>query len=166
MRRAKEHASISFRETSVAGNRAILLIEDNPSDIELTKRALKRGHIASEIIVAEDGEEALDYLFGTGRHAGHDPPELPAIVLLDLKLPKISGLEVLRRIRAHVRTRRLPVIILTTSREDEDLGACYDHGANSYVVKPVDFSRFQRAIEQLGSYWLVINEAPPDVKES
>jgi CheY-like chemotaxis protein len=147
----------------VADNRAILLIEDNPSDIELTKRALKRGHVDNEIIVAEDGEEALDYLFGTGRHIGPNPPDLPAIVLLDLKLPKVSGLEVLRRIREHARTRRLPVIILTTSREEEDLGASYDHGANSYVVKPVDFSRFQQAIEQLGLYWLVINEAPPDV---
>ena len=147
----------------MAGNRSILLIEDNPSDIELTKRALKRGHIVNEIIVAEDGEEALDYLFGTGSHLGTNLPELPAIVLLDLKLPKIPGLEVLRRIREHTRTRRLPVIILTTSREEEDLGASYDRGANSYVVKPVDYSRFQQASEQLGLYWLVINEAPPDV---
>ena len=147
----------------MANNKAIFLIEDNPSDIELTKRALKRGHVGNEIIVAEDGEEALDYLFGTGRHIGPNLPELPAIVLLDLKLPKVSGLEVLRRIREHARTRRLPVIILTTSREEGDLGASYDHGANSYVVKPVDFSRFQQAIEQLGLYWLVINEAPPDV---
>jgi two-component system response regulator len=146
------------------GNKAILPIEDNPSDIGLTKRALERGRIANEIIVAEDGQEALDYLFCTGRHAGRDATDLPAIALLDLKLPKISGLEVLRKIREDARTRRLPVVILTTSREEKDLAAGYDGGANSYVVKPVDFKHFQQAIEQLGLYWLVINEAPPQPK--
>lgn len=147
-------------------NRPILLIEDNASDIELTKRALKRGRVTNEIVVAHDGEEALEYLFSSGRYSGRDPADLPAIALLDLKLPKMSGLEVLRRIRENGRTRRLPVIILTTSREEQDLADSYDNGANSYVVKPVDFSHFQHAIEQLGLYWLATNEAPPAVKDS
>lgn len=144
-------------------NRPILLIEDNPSDIDLTKRALARGRVANELVVAEDGEEALDYLFGAGRWAGRDAAELPALALLDLKLPKVPGLEVLRRIRGDARTRRLPVVILTSSREEQDLAAGYDRGANSYVAKPVDFKQFQLAIENLGLYWLVLNEPPPKV---
>jgi len=139
----------------------ILLIEDNPSDIDLTKRAFLKARIANELVVVEDGEEALDYLFGTGGHVGRDPADLPAVALLDLKLPKVGGLEVLKRIRADVRTRRLPVVILTTSREESDIAAGYDRGANSYVPKPVDFVDFQQAIEQLGLYWLLLNEAPP-----
>jgi two-component system response regulator len=141
-----------------------LLVEDNPSDVELTRRALEKRRIANELIVAEDGEDALDYLFGTGRHAGRDTSELPAVTLLDLKLPKVPGLEVLRRIRADARTRRLPVIILTSSREEQDVGAGYDLGVNSYMVKPVDFVQFQNGIEQLGTYWLVWNEPPPKVR--
>jgi two-component system response regulator len=149
----------------VSANRPILLVEDNPSDIDLTRRALEKGRIVNELVVAEDGEEALEYLFGSGRHAGRDTSKLPAVALLDLKLPKIPGLEVLRRIRADARTRRLPVIILTSSREEQDVGTGYDLGVNSYIVKPVDFTRFQHAIEQLGLYWLVLNEPPPPVKE-
>jgi len=145
-------------------SKRILLIEDNPSDIDLTKRALEKARIANELVVAEDGEEALDYLFGLGSYAGRDPGDLPAIALLDLKLPKIRGLDVLYRIRADSRTRRLPVVILTTSREETDIAAGYEGGANSYVPKPVDFVRFQQVIEQLGLYWLILNEAPPRIK--
>src|SRR5208282_1219643 len=141
-------------------NKAILLIEDNPSDVELTKRALKRGRIANELVVAENGEEALAYLMGDGSEDGR-ASELPTLTLLDLKLPKIPGLEVLRRIRADARTRRLPVVILTTSTEEQDLAAGYDLGVNSYIRKPVDFNQFARCIEQLGLYWLVLNEPPP-----
>ena len=141
-------------------NKAILLIEDNPSDVELTKRALKRGRIANKLVVAEDGEEALAWLMGDGSEAGR-ASALPALTLLDLKLPKIPGLEVLRRIRADARTRRLPVVILTTSIEEQDLAASYDLGVNSYIRKPVDFKQFARSIEQLGLYWLVLNEPPP-----
>lgn len=141
-------------------NKAILLIEDNPSDVELTKRALKRGRIANKLVVAEDGEEALAWLMGDGSEAGRTSA-LPALTLLDLKLPKIPGLEVLRRIRADARTRRLPVVILTTSIEEQDLAASYDLGVNSYIRKPVDFKQFARSIEQLGLYWLVLNEPPP-----
>jgi len=149
----------------VHANKTILLVEDNPSDIDLTRRALEKGRIANELIVAEDGEEALDYLLGQGRYEGRDTSDLPAVVLLDLKLPKIPGLEVLRRIRADARTRRLPVTILTSSREEQDVGAGYDLGVNSYIVKPVDFTQFQHGIEQLGLYWLILNEPPPKVKE-
>jgi CheY-like chemotaxis protein len=148
----------------VKSNRPILLIEDNPSDIDLTRRALEKGRISNELIVAEDGSEALDYLFGTGRFAGRNPADTPALALLDLKLPKISGLDVLRRIRADSRTRRLPVVILTTSREEQDVASGYDLGISGYVVKPVDFMQFQEAIRQLGLYWLVLNEPPPNVK--
>ena len=139
----------------------ILLIEDNPSDIDLTKRAFRKASIANELVVVEDGEEALHYLFGEGTYSDRNSAELPAVALLDLKLPKVPGLEVLRRIRQDKRTSRLPVVILTTSREEQDVAACYDGKANSFVVKPVDFKQFQQAIEQLGLYWLVINEAPP-----
>jgi two-component system response regulator len=145
-------------------SKVILLVEDNPSDVGLTQRALARARIANDMIVAEDGEEALDYLWGTGLHAGRDAGDLPAVVLLDLKLPGISGLEVLRRIRGDDRTRRVPVVILTTSKEEQDVAAGYDLGVNSYVRKPVDFNQFAAAVEQLGLYWLVLNECPPPAK--
>jgi two-component system response regulator len=136
----------------------ILLVEDNPDDEALTVRALKRNHIANEVAVARDGLEALDYLFGTGAHAGRDPAVLPAMVLLDLKLPKLDGLGVLRRIRADDRTRRLPVVILTTSGEERDLSEGYGAGANSFIQKPVDYTQFTEVVRQLGLYWLVLNK--------
>jgi CheY-like chemotaxis protein len=145
-------------------DKTILLIEDNPSDIELTRRALEKGHILNELVVASDGQEALDYLFGTGAHAGRDTSDLPTLTLLDLKLPKVSGLDVLRRIRAEVSTRRMPVVILTSSREEQDMAASYDLGVNSYIRKPVDFEHFVQSVAQLGLYWLVLNEEPPKVK--
>jgi two-component system response regulator len=145
-------------------SKIILLVEDNPSDIELTRRALNKSHVANDLIVAEDGQEALDYLFGVGAHAGRDVTLLPTLVLLDLKLPRVDGLEVLRRIRSDERTRRLPVVILTTSREEQDIAACYDLGVNSYIRKPVDFAQFAEAVQHLGLYWLVLNEPPPQVK--
>jgi two-component system, response regulator len=141
--------------------KVILLVEDNPSDVALTQRALAKSRIANELVVAEDGQEALDYLWGTGVRAGQALPELPALILLDLKLPLLDGLEVLRRIRADERTRRLPVVILTTSREEQDVAQSYDLGANSYIRKPVDFMQFVQSIEHLGLYWLVMNEPPP-----
>lgn len=145
-------------------DKTILLIEDNPSDIDLTQRALKKGHILNELVVASDGQEALDYLFGMGAYAGRDTSDLPALTLLDLKLPKVSGLDVLRRIRAEAITRRMPVVILTSSREEQDMAASYDLGVNSYIRKPVDFERFVQSVGQLGLYWLVLNEEPPKVK--
>lgn len=141
----------------------ILLVEDNPSDIELTERALEINRIANPLVVVEDGQAAVDYLFGTGAFADRDTREQPALTLLDLKLPKLDGIEVLRRLRADPRTRRLPVVILTSSKEQEDLAAGYDLGVNSYIRKPVDFAQFTEAIRQLGLYWLVLNEAPPSV---
>ena len=143
------------------GQKVILLIEDNPSDVDLTRRALEKGHIANQMVVARDGKEALDYLWGEGAWAGRDVSDLPAVTLLDLKLPKLPGLEVLRRVRGDSRTRRLPVVILTSSKEEQDLAAGYDLGANSYIRKPVDFEQFTEAIEHLGLYWLVWNEGPP-----
>ncbi len=143
-------------------NRAILLVEDNPDDEELTTLALRESGIVNQIAVARDGEEALDWLFGRGRHVGRDPAELPQVVLLDLKLPKIDGLEVLAAIRADERTRTLPVVVLTSSREDRDLVESYRLGCNSYVRKPVDFQQFLDAARQLGLYWLVLNEVPGD----
>jgi two-component system response regulator len=147
-------------------SKTILLIEDNPSDIALTERALDRSRIANALVIAEDGQEALDYLFGQGAHAGRDPSDQPLLTLLDLKLPKIGGLEVLRTIRADPRTRRLPVVILTSSNEEQDVAASYDLGINSYIRKPVDFNQFARSVEQLGLYWLVLNEPPPSVPEA
>ncbi|MEI8173869.1 MAG: response regulator [Deltaproteobacteria bacterium] len=141
--------------------KTILLVEDNPSDVDLTKRALTKARIANELVVADDGQEALDYLFGTGHYAGRDTAPLLALVLLDLKLPKVDGLEVLKRIRADARTKRLPVVILTSSKEEQDIATGYDLGANSYIRKPVDFSQFAEAIANLGMYWLVLNEPPP-----
>ncbi|MDO9532398.1 MAG: response regulator [Deltaproteobacteria bacterium] len=142
-------------------DKIILLVEDNPSDIGLTKRALKKHRITNELVVAENGQEALDFLFGAGAHAGRNVTDLPTVVLLDLKLPKLSGLEVLRRIRDNPRTRRLPVVILTTSKDEHDIITSYDLGANSYIRKPVDFHQFAEALRQLGLYWLVLNEPPP-----
>ena len=141
--------------------KTILLVEDNPDDVALTIRAFEKNNIANRIVVAEDGVEALDFLFGTGRHAGRDTSEMPALVLLDLKLPKIDGLEVLRRLRADERTKLLPIVILTSSKEEHDLVNGYALGANSYVRKPVDFNQFMEAARNLGLYWLVLNEAPP-----
>lgn len=142
-------------------DKPILLVEDNPDDEALTIHALKSNKIGNVVIVARNGVEALDYLFATGEHAGRDAQKLPAVVLLDLKLPKIDGLEVLRRIRADARTQLLPVVILTSSTEDEDRLKGYTLGANSYVRKPVDFDEFVRAAGQLGLYWLLLNESPP-----
>lgn len=139
----------------------ILLVEDNPDDEELTLRALKHNHILNEVIVVHDGGEALDYLFSTGEFSGRDPSLLPQVILLDLKLPRISGLEVLERVRAEDRTKLIPVVILTSSSEEEDIINGYKLGANSYVRKPVDFKGFTEAIQQLGLYWLLINEPPP-----
>lgn len=141
----------------------ILLVEDNPSDIGLTRRALGKNAIRNELVVAEDGQEALDYLFGEGKYAGRDVSELPVLVLLDLNLPRVGGHEVLKRIRADSRTRRMPVVILTSSKEQEDIARGYDYGTNSYIRKPVDFHEFSEVIRQLGLYWLVINERPPKV---
>ena len=142
----------------------ILLVEDNPSDVKLTKRALEQNKITNELIVAEDGAEGLDYLFATGRYAGRNIRDLPAVVLLDLKLPKIEGLEVLKQIRANEFTRLLPVVILTLSNQEEDMIASYNLGANSYIRKPVDFKQFTEAVRMLGMYWLLLNEPPPPVK--
>jgi two-component system response regulator len=142
-------------------DKIILLVEDNPDDEALTVRALKKHNVVNKIVVARDGVEALDYLFGTGAHAGRDMDVMPQVVLLDLKLPKLDGLEVLKRIRADPRTELLPVIILTSSKEEQDLINGYKQGANSYVRKPVDFEQFTKAIQQLKLYWLVVNEPPP-----
>ena len=141
-------------------NRIILLVEDNPDDVELTLRALKQNNITNKIVVARDGVEALDYLFCTGTFAGRDPSILPQVVLLDLKLPRVDGLEVLRRVREEQRTRFLPVVILTSSKEEQDLINGYSLGANSYIRKPVDFKQFTEAVRNLGLYWLLLNEVP------
>ncbi len=140
--------------------KAILLIEDNPSDVGLTERALKKSNITNPLVVAGDGQEGLDYLFCEGAHAGRADSAPPVLVLLDLKLPRLDGLEVLRRIRADPRSHRVPVVILTSSREEQDIAAGYDLGVNSYIRKPVDFHKFADVIRQLGLYWLVINESP------
>ena len=139
----------------------ILVVEDNPDDEALTVRALKKSNIMNEVVVARDGVEALDYLFGEGAYAGRDITEMPQVVLLDLKLPKLDGLGLLRRLRADARTKLLPVVILTSSNEEQDRISSYDLGANSYVRKPVDFKQFSEAARQLGLYWLVLNESPP-----
>jgi len=139
---------------------SILLVEDTEDDIVLTRRALKKNKLTNPLVVARDGQEALDYLLGT-EAAPHDPDEMPAMILLDLQLPKVDGLEVLRRLRAEPRTRLLPIIILTSSREERDLVDGYTNGANSYIRKPVDFDQFSEAVRQLGLYWLVLNEPPP-----
>jgi len=139
----------------------ILLVEDNKSDEELTLRALNKSNISNTVVVARDGAAALDFLFARGAYAGRDIKEQPQVILLDLNLPKIGGLEVLRMIRGDERTKLLPVVIMTSSKEDRDLVAGYEFGANSYVVKPVDFTQFAEAVRQLGLYWLVLNQRPP-----
>jgi two-component system response regulator len=145
----------------VTRSRTILLVEDNPDDVELTLRAFKKSNLTNEIVVARDGKEALDYLFVPDGHAGRSRSLEPEVVLLDLKLPKVDGLEVLKRIRADARTRRLPVVILTSSKEERDVLQSYDLGANSFVRKPVDFGEFVDAARQLGLYWLMLNEPSP-----
>lgn len=145
-------------------SRPILLVEDNSDDEALTLRALKKNNIQNEVVVARDGVEALDYLFGTGAHAGRDLDRMPQLILLDLKLPKVDGLQVLQKLRADARTRLLPVVILTSSKEQQDLVEGYRLGANSYVRKPVDFTQFIEAVRQLGLYWLILNESAPSVR--
>ena len=142
-------------------DKIILLVEDNPDDVDLAIRALKKNNILNEVVVAEDGAEALDYLFGTGKYEGRDMSIMPEVILLDLKLPKIDGLEVLKHLRADERTRLLPVVILTSSTEEQDVINGYKFGANSYIQKPVDFDQFMEAVKHLGLYWLVLNEPPP-----
>lgn len=142
----------------------LLLVEDDPDDVDLTLRALARDKIANEVVVARDGAEALDYLFGVGSHEGRDPTNTPAVVLLDLKLPKVNGLDVLQRIREDPRTRLVPVVVLTSSKEDRDVVESYSLGANSYIRKPVDFDQFLKAARELQLYWLVLNESAPPRK--
>ncbi|HEX4545872.1 MAG TPA: response regulator [Candidatus Acidoferrum sp.] len=145
-------------------DKVILLVEDNPDDEELTLRALRKNNITNKVMVARDGVEALDYLFGTGAHAGRDLQVMPEVVLLDLKLPKVDGFEVLRRLRANPRTRLLPVVILTTSNEEKDRLNGYGLGANSFVRKPVEFDQFIEAVRQLGMYWLLLNQPAPQLR--
>jgi two-component system response regulator len=141
-------------------NKVILLVDDNPDDVQLTLRALKKSKIVNHVVIAQDGVEAMDYLFATGKHGGRDTTIPPQVVLLDLKMPRMDGLEVLHRMRNDDRTRLLPVVVLTTSSEDRDRVESYKLGANSYIRKPVDFEQFVDAVQQLGLYWLVLNEAP------
>ena len=142
-------------------NKVILLVEDNPDDEALTLRAFKRNHISNEVFVARDGVEALDYLFGTGEHKGRDISILPQVVLLDLKLPKVDGMEVLKQVKSDPRTRTIPIVIMTSSKEERDLAAGYNLGANSYIQKPVDFDQFRETVKSIGLYWLVINQPVP-----
>ena len=142
-------------------NRAILLVEDNPSDVDLTKRAFEKRNLVNTLVVARDGQEALDYLFGAGAYAGRNVADPPACILLDLKLPKVDGVTVLQTIKSDPRTRMIPVVVLTSSNEPRDIKACYGLGTNSYIRKPVDFDEFVEAISHLGLYWLVLNEPPP-----
>lgn len=141
-------------------NVELLLVEDNPNDLELALRAFRKANIANRIQVARDGAEALDYLFGEGEFAGRNVADTPCVVLLDLKLPKIDGLEVLRRIKSDARTKLMPVVVLTTSKEQKDVVESYRLGVNSYIVKPVDFDRFVEAVRDLGLYWLLLNQPP------
>jgi two-component system response regulator len=145
----------------MSGNRPILLVEDNPDDEELTLRALRKNNVRNDVVVARDGVEALDFLFGRGEHAGRDLTNQPQVILLDLNLPRVDGLEVLKALRADERTRLLPVVVLTSSKEEEDILRSYALGANSYVRKPVDFLAFIEAVKALGMFWLLINELPP-----
>lgn len=150
----------------MADQKSILLVEDNPDDVELTMRALKKNNIKNRVILAKDGVEALDFLRSTGIHQGRNLSDMPALILLDLKLPKIDGLEVLRKVRADERTRFLPVVILTSSKEKQDLLRGYSLGTNSYVRKPIDFEEFTKAVGMLGLYWLLFNELPPATGEN
>src|SRR6267143_6090107 len=159
VRRSISHSQIPRRQEM--DNKVILLVEDNPRDEALTLRALKKSNIVNDIVVAHDGFGALDYLMGTGKHAD-DPPVMPQLVLLDLKLPKVDGLEVLRKIRENDTTRRLPVVVFTSSSEEEDMIKSYELGANSYVRKPVESGQFAEATKQLGLYWLLLNEPAPN----
>ena len=142
-------------------DKTILLVEDNPDDEELTRLAFEESHVANELVVVRDGEEALEYLFGSGRYATRDLTDMPQLILLDLKLPKVDGHEVLQRIRADAHTKYIPVVVMTTSREESDLVSSYDLGANSFIQKPVDFVRFGEAVRQVGLYWLVLNVNVP-----
>lgn len=142
-------------------NTRILLIEDNPDDEELTLRALRKNNLRNDVVVVRDGREALDYLFAEGTYTGRDLSVMPQVILLDLKLPKVDGLQVLQKLRANARTRLLPVVVLTSSAEQQDRIAAYGLGANSYVRKPVDFAQFIDAVRQLGLYWLILNESAP-----
>jgi CheY-like chemotaxis protein len=146
-------------------SKTILLIEDDPSSAALTKRALERARISNSLVVAEDGLDALDYLYGTGAYAGRDITDQPVVTLMDLKLPKIPGIELLRKIREDPRSKRIPVVVLTSSNEEQDIAASYDLGINSYIRKPVDFSQFANVVEQIGLYWLLLNEPPPPKNE-
>jgi len=145
-------------------DKVILLAEDNANDEELTLRALRKHKISNEVVVVRDGQEALDYLFRSGTHAGRNPNQPPQLVLLDINLPKVNGLDVLKRIRADERTRTLPVVMLTSSSEERDRFTAYDNFANSYIRKPVDFDQFTEAVRELGLYWLVLNEPPPSTR--
>ncbi len=141
----------------------ILLIEDNPEDVEITLRAFRKHHIANRIHVVRDGEEALECLFSTGRYADHSPCQNTRLILLDLKLPKVDGLEILQKCKSDPRTKHIPVVVLTSSREEQDLARSYDYGVNSYVVKPVDFPQFSDAVRQLGLYWMLLNQTPAEL---
>lgn len=141
----------------------ILLIEDNPEDVEITLRAFQKHHIANKIHVVRDGEEALECLFSTGRYAEHSPCRNTRLILLDLKLPKVDGLEILQKCKTDLRTKHIPVVVLTSSREERDLAESYNYGVNSYVVKPVDFPQFSDAVRQLGLYWMLLNQVPADL---
>lgn len=145
-------------------NKVILLVEDNPDDEALTIRALKKNKIENEVVAVHDGAEALDYLFCRGSYANRDKNTMPQLVLLDLKLPKIDGIEVLKQLRANEKTKMLPIVILTSSKEEQDLIDGYSNGANSYIRKPVDFNQFTEAVRQLELYWLLLNESPPAAK--
>jgi len=142
-------------------DKLIMVVEDNPDDEELTLRALRQGKVANDIVVTRDGSEALEFMFGTGKYAGRDLSRMPAVILLDLKLPKLSGLEVLQRLRADERTRLIPIVVLTSSSEDEDMLRSYESGANSYVRKPIEFGAFASAVSQLGVYWMLLNQPVP-----
>jgi CheY-like chemotaxis protein len=156
----------SWEETVTTEDKVILLVEDNPDDEALTLRALKNNNISNEVVVAHDGAEALEYLFGEGMYAGRDTQIMPQVVLLDLKLPKVDGFDVLRKMRADERTKRLPVVILTSSNEEQDRISGYDLGANSYVRKPVEFNNFSEAVKHLGLYWLLLNQTAPATRRT
>ena len=143
--------------------KTIMLVDDNQDDIDLTLRAIRKSKIGNQVVVARNGAEAIDYLFGTGPHAGRDTSVQPQVVLMDLKMPKMGGLETLRRMRADPRTHNVPVVILTSSKEESDIIGSYDHGANSFVRKPVDFVQFTETVQHLNLYWLVINEVAPGI---